>query len=103
MSLTSKEYEPTGIFSVDMVAAAVDWHFRNHKPLKTIYLKSKYFNEFKSWAKKQYEKLEGDIDAIEKLEFEHVEIKEGSKLLVFKDDIYFDFWINEDTDKEKLN
>lgn len=102
MARPSKIYQSTGVYSVDMVAAAVEWHANNNKPLKTIYLKSKYFNEFKSWAKKQYEKLEGDIDAIEKLEFEHVDIKEGSKLMVFNDDIYFDFWPVE-TDTTRLN
>jgi hypothetical protein len=94
MSLVSKKYERTGIYSVDLVAAAVEWHFVNLKRLKTIYLSGRLYNEFRKWA----ERNAGE--EIEVLTFEHVEIKEKSKLLVLGNDITFDFW---PLNKEDIN
>lgn len=82
----SKEFEKTNVFSVDMVASAVEWHAKNLKPLKTIYLKKHLFQEFKNWAQEMAQA------EIEELTFKHIAIKQGSDLMVIKNDIYFDFY-----------
>lgn len=84
MSLTSKKYELTGVKAVDMVAAAVEYHYNHYKGLKTIYLTRRLYDQFKAYAERKSGRT------AEVLTFENVEVKPAS-VLSFKD-IYFDFY-----------
>lgn len=54
------QYERTGCYAVDLVAACVGWHRKRNSPLKTIYLKKKFFEDFESHFKRKMPENEWD-------------------------------------------
>lgn len=84
MGLTSTKYERTGVFSVDMVAAATEFHFNKGTGLKTIYLRRRLYLEFKRYFEQKAEK------ELDRMQFDGVDVEEGSPLSI--QDIYFDYY-----------
>lgn len=84
MAITSTQYERTGVFSVDMVAAATEFHFNRGTGLKTIYLRRRLYQEFKRYFEQKAEK------ELPRIQFDGVDIEEGSPLSIH--DIYFDYY-----------
>lgn len=84
------EYEKTGYTAVDMVAKCVS-HFRHiHKPIKTIYLHQKFYDQFKKWVELNMKAKGQEFNEEQTFQFDGVNIELKSK--VYIGTIYWDFY-----------
>ncbi|CAB4218869.1 hypothetical protein UFOVP1596_48 [uncultured Caudovirales phage] len=90
--LGKKKYpiQKTGCYSVDLVAAVVNHYRSQDRPLKTIYLRKRLYEQFVSYGK--YEKKELFEEAMAAgypLKFGEVEVRKGSDIML--KEIYWTF------------
>lgn len=80
--------------AVAMVMACVAWHRLRALPIKTVYLKGAFYEQFKDWTR--YRITEEEADLIEKgeinLTYDSVKVQKGSDLS--ERNLYVDFYKN---------
>lgn len=92
------DYEKTGNCTADMVASCVSHYRYYRKPIKTIFLTERNFNDFKQFLIRKTDDKEQRQNIYEnkvKIDFDGVDIKLGSKFS--NEPMYVNFY---DTDGE---
>lgn len=86
------EWDLTGNVAVDMVSACVSFHRKRNNAIRTVVLHKKYFDLFRLWVEKTAAKHGRKLTGEEKLEFDSVEVKQGTKIMT--DRLYVEFYTN---------
>lgn len=90
MNIKGTNRESTGNVTIDMVISCVAQYRRAMRPIKTIYLRPVYFQDFCEAIWRQMEKLNKEIPESMTFEWDKVAIKRASELQA--DALTVDFW-----------